>query len=129
MIVWVYSHEGNGLVRAVIEPLKRHVYGRWPKPVLLALARLLTALLYVPVYSLYLLPLRVLPYWRYFRNMRRLGFERNVLNIFDKLNAPQTVFLRRKEVAEWFARDFTDVHLSPYVGVSWRASGTRRAAS
>ncbi len=129
MIVWVYSHEGNGLVRVVIEPLKRHVYGRWPKPVLLALARLLTALLYVPVYSLYLLPLRVLPYWGYFRNMRRLGFERNVLNIFDKLNAPQTVFLRRKEVAEWFARDFTDVHLSPYVGVSWRASGTRRAAS
>lgn len=125
LIVWVYSHEGNWPARRIVEPLKRHLYGRWPRPVLLALARLLTLLLYVPAYSLYLLPLPVLPYHAYARNMRRLPFGRNVLNVFDKLNAPQTVFLRRQEVAAWFAEGFTDVSLRPYVWVSWAASGTR----
>ncbi len=47
--------------------------------------------------------------------------------MFDKLNAPQTQFLSRAEVEAWFsAAEFKDVHLSPYVGVSWRASGTRK---
>lgn len=126
MICWVYSHEGNALNRWIVEPLKRSVYGRWPRGVLLRLAELLTALLYLPVYTIYLLPLRFLPYYAYFANFRRLGFRRNVLNVFDKLNAPQTIFLKREEVASWFAEGFDDVHVSSYVGVSWRASGTRR---
>ncbi|MFI5396494.1 MAG: class I SAM-dependent methyltransferase [Candidatus Binatia bacterium] len=125
MIVWVYAYEGNFLTRAVVEPLKRLVYGRWPKRVLLALSYVITAALYLPAYTIYLLPLRFLPYFRYLSNFRRLSYTRNMLNVFDKLNAPQTVFLRREEVADWFARGFTDVHLSHYAGVSWRASGTR----
>lgn len=126
MIAWVYSHEGNFWNRALVEPAKR-VYGRWPRSLLLALAHLLTALLYVPVHSLYRLPLRGLPYWEYFANFRRLSYRRNLLNVFDKLNAPQTRFLRRSELEAWFAEGFTDVHVSPYVGVSWRGSGTRVA--
>jgi SAM-dependent methyltransferase len=125
MIIWVYSHEGNALNRWIVEPLKRAVYGRWPRRVLLRLAYVLTALLYVPVYTLYLLPLRRLPYYDYFGNFRRLGFQRNVLNVFDKLNAPQTIFLAREAIEEWFSEGFTDVHISSYVGVSWRASGTK----
>jgi SAM-dependent methyltransferase len=125
LIVWVYGHEGNFLNRAVVEPLKRALYGRWPRPVLLALAHLLTLLLYLPIYTIYLLPLRGLPYFEYFQNFRRLSYPRNVLNVFDKLNAPQTHFLRQQEVESWFAEGFRDVHVSPYAGVSWRASGTR----
>jgi SAM-dependent methyltransferase len=127
MIVWVYSHEGNFLNRTVVEPLKRALYGRWPRPALLALAHLLTLLLYVPIYTVYLLPLRRLPFYEYFRNFRRLSYRRNLLNVFDKLNAPQTHFIRRERVEAWFATGFRDVHVSPYVGVSWRASGTRVA--
>ena len=85
----------------------------------------LTALLCIPVYTLYFLPLPFLPYYDYFRNFRRLPFQRNVLNIFDKLNAPQTAFIRRALVERWFSAGFRDVHVSSYVGVSWRASGTR----
>jgi SAM-dependent methyltransferase len=125
MIVWVYSHEGNFLNRAVVEPLKRGLTGRWPRPALLALAHGLTLLLYLPIYTLYRLPLRGLPFYEYFRNFRRLPYRRNLLNVFDKLNAPQTHFLRREQVEAWFATGFRDVHVSPYVGVSWRASGTR----
>jgi SAM-dependent methyltransferase len=125
LIVWVYSHEGNLLNRVLVEPLKRVLYGRWPRPVLLGLARVLTALLYLPVYTVYLLPLRFLPYHAYFGNFRRLGFQRNLLNVFDKLNAPQTVFLERGEVASWFAEGFRDVSIESYMGVSWSASAVR----
>jgi SAM-dependent methyltransferase len=125
LIVWVYSFEGNALNRWLVEPLRRRWLSRWPRPRLRRLAFVLTALLYVPVYTLYMLPLPFLPFHAYFANFRRLGYRRNVLNVFDKLNAPQTRFLRRGEVAAWFATAFRDVHLSSYVGVSWRASGTR----
>ncbi len=124
LIVWVYSHEGNFWNRALVEPAKQ-LYGRWPRGLLLALAWVLTALLWLPIQTVYRLPLRGLPYWEYFANFRRLPFRRNVLNVFDKLNAPQTHFLRREDVESWFAEGFRDVHVSPYVGVSWRASGTR----
>ncbi len=125
IIVWVYAHEGNFWNRVLVEPLKRWVYGRWPRSVLMALAHFLTVLLYLPVYTVYLLPLRFLPFHDYFRNFRRLSYRRNLLNVFDKLNAPQTWFLREEEVRSWFARGFTDVQVSSYVGVSWRATGVR----
>ena len=72
LIVWVYSHEGNWLNRALVEPVKRWLTGRWPRPLLLGLAHVLTALLYLPIYTIYLLPLPGLPYYEYFRNWRRL---------------------------------------------------------
>ena len=61
------------------------------------------------------------------QNFRRLSFRRNVLNVFDKLNAPQTEFISRDRVERWFdPRLFDDVAITPYRGVSWRASGTVR---
>ncbi len=127
LILWVYSHEGNFLNRTLVEFSKRHALQHLPRPALLALARGLTAALYFPVHTVYRLPLPRLPYYDYFGSFRRLPFRRNLQNVFDKLNAPRTAFLRRAEVAAWFPPDrFTDVHLSPYLGVSWRASGRKR---
>lgn len=125
MIVWCYSHEGNFLNRTLLEGLKRALLLRLPRAVNLALAHALTLLLYPVIYTVYLLPLRFLPFYEYFQNWRRLSYTRNVLNVFDKLNAPQTWFITEKRVRAWFdAARFTDVHVSPYKGVSWRASGT-----
>ncbi len=126
VIVWIYSHEGNFWNRTLVE-WGRRIFLQWlPRPLLWRLSQALTALVSVPVWSLYLLPLRFLPFFEYFRNWRRLPFGRNALNVFDKLNAPRTHFIRRAEVESWFSpREFTDVHIAPYVGVSWRASGTR----
>lgn len=127
VIIWVYSREGNALNRWMVEPLKNLIVHSLPRSVVLWLARILTVLVSIPVYTVYLLPLRFLPYYQYFHNWRRLTFERNVLNVFDKLNAPQTFFLSREEVEKWFSDDeFSDVHISPYKGVSWRGSGIKR---
>jgi SAM-dependent methyltransferase len=126
LILWVYSHEGNLLNRTLVEFCKRHGLRRLPRPALLGLARILTAALYPPVHTVYRLPLRRLPYHAYFENFRRLPFQRNLLNVFDKLNAPQTAFHRRHEVEAWLPPGrFADVHISAYRGVSWRASGRK----
>ena len=52
---------------------------------------------------------------------RRL--RRNMLNVFDKLNAPQTQVISESRVRGWAAdSEFTLEHLSRYVGVSWRVT-------
>lgn len=127
VIVWVYSHEGNALNRIMVEGFKNLIVHRMPRSAVNALAHVLTSLVYIPVYTLYLLPLRFLPYYQYFQNWRKLSYERNLLNVFDKLNAPQTWFITREQIGRWFdPAQFTDIAITPYKGVSWRGSGTRK---
>lgn len=126
-IVWAYSHEGNFLVRIFVEGLKILFLLKLSKSILRVISTVWTACLYLPVYTLYLLPFPFLPYYTYFQNFRKLSFARNDLNVFDKLNAPQTHFIRRERIQRWFDENgFTDIHISPYRGVSWRGSGTKR---
>ncbi len=127
VIVWVYAREGNFLNRTLLEGIKRLILLRLPRSINYAIAHVLTALLYIPIYTIYLLPLQFLPFYEYFQNWRTLGYMRNHLNVFDKLNAPQTWFITREQIGTWFNdANFTNVHISPYKGVSWRGSGTRR---
>lgn len=127
MIVWVYSREGNFWNKYLVEPLKTLLIRWLPRPAVMGIAHVLTALLYAPIYTVYLLPLRFLPFYEYFQNWRRLGYRRNLLNVFDKLNAPQTWFITKAQIESWFdPQQFADVHISPYKGVSWRGSGVRR---
>lgn len=132
VIVWVYAHEGNTLNRLFLEPFKSIVVRHLPRSVVRLLAHCLTLSLYPPIYSIYLLipqsaGKRVLPFYEYFENWRKLPYQRNLLNVFDKLNAPQTWFISESQVRSWFApEEFTDVHISAYKGVSWRASGTKK---
>ena len=126
MIIWVYAKEGNAFMYRIVEPLKRVLISRISKTKLRWISRLITAFTYIPVYTVYLLPLGFLPYYHYFCNWRRLTFERNELNVFDKLNAPLTHFIDRKSVESWFSDGFFDVFIDHYLGVSWRASATLR---
>lgn len=127
VIVWVYSHEGNFWNRTLLEWLKSAVLLRLPRSVSVGVGHVLTALLYIPVYTVYLLPLPWLPFFQYFGNWRKLSYGRNLLNVFDKLNAPQTHFLKQSDLERWFdPGTFENVHISPYMGVSWRGSGTKR---
>lgn len=126
LLLWVYAYEGSFLIRTILEPLKKMFLLRLSKPALRKLAWMLTALLYFPIYTVYRLPLRFLPFYHYFINWRKLSFGRNLINVFDKLNAPQTVFFRRRDVERWMdPATFRDIHISHYQRVSWRASGTK----
>jgi len=132
VIIWVYSYEGNMLNRCILEPVKCLFLKHIPRSFLWVLAYLLTTLLFVPIYTIYLFTPRSLgevglPFYAYFENWRKLPYSRNLLNVFDKLNAPQTWFITEAQVQGWFSpQEFINIHISPYKGVSWRASGTRR---
>ncbi len=130
LAVWVWSQEGNAFMWRVVEPLRRLFLRNRSRAFVEGVARFLTALLYPIVYTIYLLPLNFLPYYEYFQNFRKLSFDRNALNVFDKLNAPYTEFISRERAERWFSRDqFDDVHITFYRGVSWCASGRKRAAN
>lgn len=127
LIIWVYSREGNALVEHVVEPFRKiALRGASPK-LLIRLSQCITAAMYLPIYTVYLLPLRFLPFFDYFRNFRKLSFRRNTLNVFDKLNAPQVEFITQPRIRGWFneGNEFADVHISAYCGTSWRGSGTK----
>lgn len=127
VMVWVYSNEGNFLNRFVLEPIKSCIVRFLPRPVVWSLAHLLTLLVSLPVYTMYLLPLTFLPYYQYFQNWRKLSYKRNVLNVFDKLNAPQTWFITKKQITSWFSpSEYENIHIWPYKGVSWRGSGIKK---
>lgn len=124
LIIWCYAQEGNQLMWRFVEPMRKTFLRARRRHVIRTLAQLMTLSLYPLVYSVYLMPLRSLPYYEYFENFRKLGFRRNVLNVFDKLNAPQTQFISRSRVEKWFnPQEFEDISITPYKGVSWRASG------
>lgn len=130
VIIWTYSAEGNAMVRYGVEPIRKLFLRNMPRPGLVWLSRLITLMLYPIVYSVYLLPLKGLPYWEYFANFRRMGFGRNVLNVFDKLNAPQTHFTTRAKAGDWMSPDRFEpasISIQPYVGVSWSLVGVKRA--
>jgi len=127
VIVWVYSKEGNAMVEKMVEPIRKSLLVKMSRKNLLGLSKTITALMYLPIYSLYLLPLRFLPYYEYFKNFRKLSFYRNALNVFDKLNAPQVQFISHDRIKSWFPEsEFSDIHISPYKGVSWCGSGTKK---
>lgn len=125
LIVWVYSKEGNWIAENIVERGRQLFLRGLSTSSLLRFSQILTAFMCIIIYTLYLLPLRFLPYYEYFSNFRKLSFRRNTLNVFDKLNAPQVEFIERQRVLNWFGfAKFEDVHLTSYKGVSWRASGT-----
>ena len=127
MIVWVYSKEGNWLVEHIVEPIRKTFLRKMSRKSLLTLSKITTALMYSPIYTIYLLPLTFLPFYEYFQNFRKLSFYRNTLNVFDKLNAPQVDFISHERIRSWFPEnEFTNIHISPYKGVSWRGSGTKK---
>ena len=129
VIVWTYSAEGNAMVRFGVEPVRKLLLRRLPRAALVGLSRFMTALLYLPVYSVYALPFtRFLPYYEYFGNFRRLSFSRNVLNVFDKLNAPQTRFTTLKKCHEWFDTNRFEpgsISIRRYAGVSYSLVGVK----
>ena len=126
-IVWVWSAEGNALMMNIIEPLRAALLCDQSRETVDQIAHFLTAVLYQIVHTVYRLPLTFLPYYGYFRNFRKLSFHRNALNVFDKLNAPYTEFITRERIERWFnPRDYEDVSITFYKGVSWAASGRQR---
>ena len=131
VVVWTYSSEGNWLVRNGVEPIRRYLLVRLSRKMVRRLAFVTTALLYPIVHSVYRLPfLSFLPFYEYFGMFRILQFRHNHLNVFDKLNAPQTRFTTLAKCREWLKNERLDpdsVRIRRHLGVSYTVVASSRA--
>ena len=123
--VWVYSREGNFLMWAILEPLKRKFFLRMPQWLFNFSALFCTLLGYSLAYSpFYLLSISFLPYNKYFRHWRKYGFRRNYMNVYDKLNAPLTHFISSEEIQKWGTK-LGNTKITDFNGVSWSLVGEK----
>jgi SAM-dependent methyltransferase len=129
---WVYAHEGNGVIRWIVDPIRR-LASRLPW----WFTKYLLATPLVAPYFLYAKILRALR-WKSLRGLplydyslwiaeRDFPFFRHVA--FDQLVTPQTVYLRRTTIDEWLS-DKQIVPGSTYTifrnGNSWKFGGIKR---
>lgn len=133
---WVYAHEGNALVRLIVEPVRR-VASRlpwWLTKYGIALTMVAPYFLYAKALRSLRLdgkssPLRWLPLFAYTRWIarERFGFFHHVA--FDQLVTPRTRYISRRTVDEWLTREDIQQN-STYVifrnGNSWKFGGIKR---
>jgi SAM-dependent methyltransferase len=127
---WVYGREGNGWIVHFVSPLRERVTSRLPHALLEVLANALTVPLFAATRLLYgpargrLLGVR-LPYGEYFSYIAPFPFREQRHIVFDHLVAPVAFYVRREELAGWFARaGLADVRIEPHNANSWRGFGS-----
>jgi SAM-dependent methyltransferase len=126
--IWVYGHENNGLVRNVVEPLRR-VSTRVPTPFLRGLAWPLAVVFHGAARYVYR-PLdgthvgRLLPLDEYLSSVADFSFRQNYGIVFDQLSAPTAAYIKGSEIEAWFrTSELEDVAISHRHGNSWRGRG------
>jgi SAM-dependent methyltransferase len=126
--VWVYGHENNGVVRNVVEPLRR-VSTRMPPSLMRGLAWPLAVGFHAAANGVYrpLSSTRVgkrLPQSEYLSSVADFNFRHNYGIVFDQLVAPTAAYIRGPELEGWFAEaGLVDVHVTSRHGTSWRGRG------
>jgi len=122
--VWVYAKEGNWFMIHILEPLKNKILLKIPLFFMRLLAFFLTFILYVPAWLIFLLPFNF-SYFQYFQKFRHHSFERNLMNVFDKLNAEQTIWVEEEQIREWF-KGLDKVVIRHYNHISWSGFGIKK---
>jgi SAM-dependent methyltransferase len=130
---WVYAKEGNGLVIALVEPIRR-VASKLPW----WLSKYGIATPLVMPYYLYAKLLAALPRWPVLRSLplyeyslwiaeREFAFFRHVA--FDQIVTPSTVYIDRPTIERWLADPRIDPQAAYVVmrnGNSWKFGGRAR---
>ncbi|MGF1678873.1 MAG: class I SAM-dependent methyltransferase [Candidatus Methylacidiphilales bacterium] len=132
---WVYAHEGNTLVRWLVEPLRR-IACRLPWWMTkYTLATPLSIPVFGAAFLLQLLPeswCRRLPLGLYLRwlGRREWSFSRHV--VFDQLVTPRTVYISKEEITCWLKEcpqiDPDSIYMIHRNGNSWKFGGLLREA-
>jgi len=128
---WVYAKEGNGVVRSLVEPLRR-VVSHWPWPVVkYGIATPLAVPFFVYAKSAAFLKnlpgASRLPLYAYCQwvAQREFAFFRHVA--FDQLVTPQTTFFDKQTIEGWLAArpevDPKSIYILFRNGNSWKFGG------
>jgi SAM-dependent methyltransferase len=130
---WVYAHEGNAVIRGVVDPVRR-VASRlpwWLTRYGIALPLVLPYFVWAKVISRAPALARRMPLGEYtlWIARERLAFFHHVA--FDQLVTPRTVYFTRSEIEGWLRDpriDPASVYLIFRNGNSWKFGGRRRHA-
>jgi SAM-dependent methyltransferase len=127
VFAWVYGRENNGWIVTVVDPLRKHVFSRLPRPVTKWAVALPLAFVLWPLTRI-ARRRRRLPYRDYLAWLGRSDFQFVHGVVFDHLVAPTSHYIRREEFARWF-RDagLVDVRITWRNQNSWRGLGRRPA--
>ena len=131
MFAWVYGYENNGVVRHVVDPLRRHVTTRLPPSLMRAISFPLAVAFHAVVKGIYrplrrTAALRILPLGDYLVSLSGFNFRQNYNIVFDQLVAPTAYYLRGTEFEAWFRRArLEEIELSWRNRNSWRGLGRR----
>jgi SAM-dependent methyltransferase len=134
--IWVYGREHNEWLLRTVDPLRRHVTGRMPAPILNVFSQAITMLMYLALKLLYR-PVNQLPALKRFR---RFLFYNDYLSylakleypvihsvVFDHLAPRISHYLSKEDVLEWFSEaNFKEVIVTPRNENSWRGFGSTK---
>lgn len=129
---WVYAHEGNAVIRWIVDPIRRIASKLpwWLTKYALALPLVVPYYLYAKTIAQVPSLARRLPLGAYALWIAREPFRFFHHVAFDQLVTPRTVYLRRAEIEQWL-RDPRVEPESVYVifrnGNSWKFGGRRGA--
>jgi SAM-dependent methyltransferase len=132
---WVYAREGNGIVMAIVEPLRRFTSRLpwWVTKYLIATPVVVPYYFYAKLLAAFpnISLVRRLPLFDYSRWIatRNFTFFRHVA--FDQLVTPQTTYIARAEVERWLRESAAEIEPeSVYIimrnGNSWKFGGRKR---
>lgn len=132
---WVYAHEGNAIVRHMVDPIRKvaSILPWWFTKYFLATPLVTPFYLYAKCLRLLDFPsaLSFLPLYEYAKwiSKRDFFFFRHVA--FDQLVTPQTTYITKERVINWLEGDKVEPG-STYIifrnGNSWKFGGRRKAA-
>ena len=133
--IWVYSEEGNGWVIHFLNPLRKHVTSRLPRPVLYYFSNALGVILFGILKLVYqpankgVLGIKfgsLLPFNDYLYYTSRLNYASMVSVIFDHLVPQLVVYLSKEELENWFRDEQLEaVTITSRNNMSWRGVGKR----
>jgi SAM-dependent methyltransferase len=129
VFAWVYGRENNGVIVNLVDPVRRHVFRRLPRPFLKWVISLPLAVLLWPFVRLARRGASF-PYAAYFRFLAQRDFAFTHGVVFDHVVAPTSHYIRREDFEKWFERaGLVDVEISWRNENSWRGLGRVPAAS
>ena len=131
LVAWLYAREGNGWVRALLDPARR-LTSRLPLPLVGSLAWIVTVPLWIALRVLYAPArtrprlARTLPYGSYLMELAPFPFREVHSIVFDHLLPPVAHYMARAWVERCFAGGGLRLEsIRWHHANSWAASGTR----
>ena len=129
---WVYAHEGNAVIRWVVDPIRRvaSVLPWWFTKYFLATPLVAPYFIYAKVLNALRWPiLKGLPLYDYSLWIAQRGFAFFRHVAFDQLVTPQTAYLRKRTIEEWQQAEGVDPSSTYLIfrnGNSWKFGGRKR---